>query len=108
MALQNRTVRTCGVSQFARSPASAQARSTSPCRRCHAAAPAALTCARAPPLLQAFSLLGALGEVEDVEEVDTDVLVPEPAGEEEPAPRMPPRIQRVRRCGRCPGDALLG
>lgn len=46
------------------------------------------------PSLQAFSLLGALGEVEDVEDVDADVLAPEPVAEEE-APRMPQRPKRV-------------
>jgi hypothetical protein len=42
----------------------------------------------------AFSLLGALGETEDVEDVDTDVLAPEPEEEEE-APRMPQRPKRA-------------
>lgn len=53
-----------------------------------------------PPLPQAFSLLGALGEAEDIDEVDTDALAPEPEAEED-APRMPQRPKRVRSNGAC-------
>lgn len=60
----------------------------------HPGVQVAPTCRRTPLFVQAFSLLGALGEAEDVEEVDADVLAPEPKPEEE-GPRMPQRPKRV-------------
>lgn len=90
MAMQSRTVRCLGCC------AQQRGRQRGPPSAAAAAAPPPRLQAHLllPPNLQAFSLLGALGEVEDVEDVDADVLAPEPVAEEE-APRMPQRPKRV-------------